>query len=547
LHQKLLANRRLPVLIIAVAVGILLIAGGVRASTRQSQQIAEAVSGTQTSIAPTPTATLTSTPTDTPTASDTPTNTPTGTLPPTYTPTMTLTPSPTPAPPKPPKPLNGTVFPTPSTPAPTGIPTPAEAIDVPNGVVNILLLGSDKREDDGGYRTDSIVVVSINRSEGTVNMLSLPRDMYVYIPGWTMQRINTADGRGAAVGWPGGGPGLIKDTLLYNFGIVVQYYARVDFDGFQSIVDAVGGVDVPVDCAIQGWVLKQPRKTRADFASYNDWANYTDPGSGNWELYTLPVGIQHLDGYMALWYARIRKGVLPGQSYSDYDRARRQQQVLRAIFNKSRSAGLIAQAPDLWQKYSDLVQTDLGLGNMLQLAPIATDLDTSKIHSYIVTPDLLIPWVVPTDGSEVDLPNPDGVPQLISEAMQPPAANYVIANSLKVEVRNGTATDGMDQVAADRILRDGGMNVVATGYADRKDYPLTTIYDFTGARKSGQLLDLQHDMHVADAQVIVQPDPNRKFDYLVVLGNDYLTHSCTYAMPKFADPNAPITPAPEGP
>jgi LCP family protein required for cell wall assembly len=541
--QQLLANRRLPALIVSLGVGILLIAGGVSASTRQERGVQVAVAGTQTAFAPTATATLTATPSDTPTPTDTPTNTPTGTLPPTFTPTVTLTPSPTPVPPHPSK-LSGTDFPTPSTPPPTGIPTAAEAIDVPSGVVNILLLGSDKREDDSGYRTDTIIVVSINRTEGTVNMLSLPRDLYVYIPGWTMNRINTADGRGSAVGWPGGGPGLIKDTLLYNFGIVIHYYARVDFSSFQNIVNAIGGVDVPVDCAIQGWVLKPPRKQRGDFTSFSDWANYTDPTSNNWEPFTLPVGVQHLDGYLALWYARIRHGVAPNQSYDDTDRARRQQQVLRAIFNKSRSVGLLPRVPELWQNYSDLVQTDMGLGNILQMVPIATDLDSSKITSFIITRDLMIPWTVPTDGSAVDLPNPDGVPHLISLAMQPPAQNYVVANSVKVEVRNGTSTDRLDEVAADRLLRQGGMNVIATGFADHKNYAQTMIYDYTGGKKSGHMLDLQHVLHVADEQVVVQPDPNRSFDYLVILGEDYLSHSCTYNVPPPVDLSAIGTPGP---
>ncbi len=556
--RNLLANKRLPALIVAVGAGVLLIAGGVTINNRQQRLYRVAVAATYTALAPTLTPTETATPSDTPTITLTPTDTPTGTLPPTSTPTVTYTPSPTAVPPKVVK-LNGTAYPTPVEPPSTGIPTPMEPIDVPDGVINVLLLGSDKRPDDGSYRTDSLIIVSINRKEGTVNMLSLPRDLYVYIPGWTMNRINTADGRGASIGWPGGGPGLIKETLLYNFGIVIHYYARVDFDNFQQIVDAIGGVDVPVDCSITGWVLKQPRKTRADFASLAEWLSYTqepDKDFGqfasadeyikyveentNWQAYTMQVGVQHLDGYMALWYARRRTGIIPGQSYDDYDRARRQQQVLRAIFSKSKSLGLLPQAPDLWQKYSDLVETDMGLGNILQMLPIAANLDSSKIHSYVLGPAYVIGWKTPA-GEAVSLPVPDAVEPLIAQAMQPPAENYVVANSVKVEVRNGTSVERMDEVAADRFVREGGMNVVATGFADNKNYAQTIIYDYTGRKKAGQLLTLQRLLKVKDEQVIVQPDPNRAFDYVVILGSDYLSRSCTENMPLGLPPTATPT------
>jgi LCP family protein required for cell wall assembly len=537
-------NKKLPILITAIAVGILLIASGFATLSAQEQAIQIAIASTGTAGAPTATVTLTETPTDTPTPTSTLTLTPTGTLPPTFTPTLTHTPSPTPVPPKA-VPLNPGGYPTPEVAPPTAIPTPVNPVPVPEGVVNIMLLGSDRREDDGGYRTDTIIIVSINRKAGTVNMLSLPRDLYVYIPGWTMNRINAADARGASVGWKGGGPGLLKETLLYNFGITVHYYARVDFTSFQKIVDVIGGIDVPVDCAIQSWMLKSPRLTRADFSNYDDWVNYTGD-ENNYEIHTVPVGVQHMDGYTALWYARVRKGVEPNQSYTDYDRARRQQQVLRAIFNQSQTMGLVPKLPDLWMQYNDLVETDMGLGNLLQLAPIAADMNNSKINSYVLTPDLLTPWTVPTDGSSVLLPNPGAVEQLVTIAMQPPSENYLVNNTVKVEVRNGTSVERLDEVAADRFIREGGMLVVTTGFADNQSYPNTVIYDYTGSKKARQLVRLQHLLHIADKDVIVQPDPNRTFDYLVILGADYLNRTCTYNVPKTVDPKTPTpTAAPE--
>jgi LCP family protein required for cell wall assembly len=518
----------------------MLITGGVAISAQQNREVLAAVAGTTTALAPTATITLSPTPSDTPTPTLTPTNTPTGTLPPTDTATPTFTPSPSPVPARAVT-IIPEAWPTPAETPPTAIPTPVDPVPVPQGVVNIMLLGSDKREDDGSYRTDSIILVSVNKEAGTVNMLSLPRDLYVYIPGWTMNRINTADGRGASVGWPGGGPGLLKQTLLYNFGIVVHHYARVDFDNFKQIVDVLGGVDVPVDCGIQGWVLKQPRKSRADFESFAEWEAFT-ADTNNWEAYTLPVGVHHLDGYMALWYARVRHGVVPGQSYTDFDRARRQQQVLRAIFNQSKSLGLLPRAPELWAQYSDLIETDMGMGNMLQLLPIAADIDSSKVRSFIVTPDLTIGFQAP--GADVLLPNGDAIRNLAYLAMQPPAEQYLVNNTVKVEVRNGTGIERIDEVAADRLLREGGMNIVTTGFADNPNYTQTIIYDFTGRKKGTQLVLMQRVLKVADAQVIVQPDPNRQFDYVVILGADYTSRSCTYNVAPPVELTATPPPSP---
>ncbi|NDJ54217.1 MAG: LCP family protein [Chloroflexi bacterium] len=523
------SNGRLPIFLVALGLGFLMIASGIGMRIQQGRNVEVAIAATQTAIitdtpAATATATATLPPSETPTITLTPTITPTGTLPPTSTATSTPTPGPTPVPPQNVPPIVGT-YPTPVESPATAIPTPSSPIFVPDGVINILLLGSDRRPDDGGFRTDTNIIVSINRNEGTVNMLSVPRDLYVYIPGWTMNRINTADGRGAAVGWPGGGPGLLRETLLYNFGITIHYYVRVDFDGFREIVDTLGGIEVAVDCTLQGY---RPLLTRENFDSYEAWVDYTSDEE-NFYVHTLPVGVHELDGDLALWYARVRTGT------TDFDRARRQQQVLRAILSRGRQLGMsdVLQIPELWRQYNDLVETDMGLGNMLQLAPIAADLDASEIRSFILTPEVLTPWLDPSQGANVYLPVPGAIEGRLTVAMQPPVQNYVTTNTATVEVRNGTNVDRLDEVASDRLAWDS-LNTIATGPND-ETLGETVIYDFTGRQKASQLLLMQRLLRVADANVIEQPDPNRAVDYLVVLGNNY--QSCTY---NPQDPVAPI-------
>ncbi len=524
---------RLPVLLASIGVGAMLITGGVAMRAQQDQYVVVAIAATQTALAPTLTPTNTSTPTDTPTPTPTPTNTstptitPTGTLPPTNTPTATFTPSPTAVPAKTVA-IDTGGYATPANTPATAIPTPVSAVQVPNGVVNVLLIGSDKRPNDGGYRTDTLLIVSINKNEGTVNMLSIPRDLYVYIPGYTMSRINVAASRGDATGWPGGGPGLLKETLLYNFGITIHYYATIEYYDFPDVVDILGGIDVPVDCPLTAPRLKAPRMTVDDFANFEDWVAYTEDDA-NWEMeYTLPIGVHHLDGYMALWYARTRKGS------TDFDRARRQQIVMRTILSTARDQGLIdpnnpLRAYDLWQEYGDLVNTDMGWGNMLEFLPVAYDLESHEINDYILWANYLIPWTVPEGypdaGANVYLPAPGAFESMVASAMQPPAQNYLISNTVAVEIRNGTGIERLDEIAASRLAWEGGYNPIPTGLAaEAPGQTRTVIYDYTGRPKGAALLRMQYLLHVNNDDIISQPDPNRTVDYVVVLGNNY--NSC---------------------
>jgi len=112
------------------------------------------------------------------------------------------------------------------TPPPTPIPPPSPQLIFDRGVVNIVLLGSDRRPQSSSFRTDVLIVVSIQPATGAVAMLSIPRDLYVYLPGYSMQRINTAFPLGDSIGYPGGGPALLADTIRYNLGIPIDFYAR---------------------------------------------------------------------------------------------------------------------------------------------------------------------------------------------------------------------------------------------------------------------------------------------------------------------------------
>ncbi len=161
-------------------------------------------------------------------------------------------------------------------------------------------------------------------------MLSLPRDLYVYIPGWQMTKINLALPHGHGVEYAnGGGGGLIKDTIEYNLGIPIDYYARIGFDGFKTIIDTLGGIEIINNCKLRDWRLISPE---------------LDPTvEENWEQFILEPGIHEMDGDFALWYARSRR------TTNDFERGRRQQQVLRAIFDKGLQRNTLTEIPELWQ------------------------------------------------------------------------------------------------------------------------------------------------------------------------------------------------------
>ena len=151
-----------------------------------------------------------------------------------------------------------------------------------------------------------------------VSLISIPRDYYAWIPTWGLDKINTAFIRGHKHDYPGGGAALLKATIEYNFGVPIHYYAMVDFSSYRSVVDAVGGVDLVVECP------------------FHD--TYPDPEaeSGQTDI-DLEPGLHHLDGKHALWYVRSRWNT------SDFDRHRRQQQVVRAIFHQALGQNMISR------------------------------------------------------------------------------------------------------------------------------------------------------------------------------------------------------------
>lgn len=303
------------------------------------------------------------------------------------------TPTPTPFRPIPPTAIfqpTGQPSPTP-TPLPTAAPTPTVVVRngsgrfslrQPENQINILLLGSDRRPWDVGFRTDTIILATLNTELGTVNLTSFPRDLYLEIPGHGWNRINTA--------FYMGGVELLYQTLDYNFGIAPDHYVLVNFKSFKQAVDSLGGLNV---------------KVGKELTDYHYSYGYI----------TIPEGEVYMDADMVLWYVRSRK------TTNDFERGRRQQEVLQALFDKMVSQNAIKRAPEFYDLYRENVTTDLTFPDLIGFVPLALKVaeDRSRLNHYFIGPQQTYDWITP-DGGMVLMPQPDAIQQVLRQSLNIP-------------------------------------------------------------------------------------------------------------------------------
>lgn len=456
-----------------------------------------------------------------------PVNTPTPTLTATLPPTNTLAPTATPdlptetsIPPSPTPAATNPALPTPFFPQSpaegavsrgTAVPTEVPLVDRNYDLVNVILLGGDNELTGEDFdRTDTMIIVSVNRDTGTVSMMSLPRDLFVYLPSGTMERLNVAYAVGENIGWTDGGFGLLRQTILYNFGINVHYYARVDFSGFQEIIDSLGGVNIAVDCDYQDYALIG--------AEVPEEATLT-VSEEDGELYTLPVGYYNLSGDEALWYVRTRR------NSSDFDRGRRQQQLIRAMWRQVLEDGQLnlANLPTLWSQATSVVETSLTLDVIASLLPIALDLDFGEVENFtLIRTYHTQPWQ-PPDGAFVQLPLYETMRPLLEDFYNPPPASQLELGGASVAVYNGTGNDNWDLIASES-LRWEGFGAIAYGPADTTDYAETVLIDRAGQQRGSRTGEIARALNIRQENIIVDPDPNRVADYEVIVGANY--NSC---------------------
>jgi LCP family protein required for cell wall assembly len=358
--------------------------------------------------------------------------------------------------------------------------------------IHILLIGADTGTYAPDQNTDVLIVAAINRKTKQVSLLSIPRDLWVYIPTVGYSRINTAHRYGIRRKYPGGGPALLIRTIQENLGISIDHWVRVDYQGFAGAVDKLGGIDMLVPC--QTNLLYKP------------------PNSPTEQEMILEPGSYHMDGATALRYVRTRRGE------SDFDRARRQQQFLRAIWDQFKSPDIVTKLPGLWWATKGYFKTDLSLGDILALAPVALDLQRQSIHSRYIGRNETQNWTTP-EGWEVLLPIPDKIRQVVAtlDAAQS-TGGAVVSEAARIQVSNGTPHAYLAEIAADQ-LRWNGFTISGTGTADRTNYTHTQI--IVVHDEPATLAQLIQQLHVRPENVIRQPDPAQEVDLQVILGEDY--------------------------
>ena len=234
--------------------------------------------------------------------------------------------------------------------------------------LNILALGLRGEEDpNGGLLTDSIMVITLKKSTGQVALISIPRDLYITMPGQKYkEKINFAYALGFEQKGAAGGMFLSKIAVSRVTGLFIDHVVTINHAAFKEVVDALGGVDVTLD---------KPFQEKTQFAKDI--------------LIDLPVGQNHLDGNTALYFVRSRF------STSDFDRAQRQQAVLLAVKEKALSLGVLSNPVTIFQTMGSLgknVRTDLSFSEIKNLIGLASDINIKEVRHRVfdTTPEGLL-------------------------------------------------------------------------------------------------------------------------------------------------------------
>ncbi len=368
--------------------------------------------------------------------------------------------------------------------------------------LNILLLGIDKREgEQGPFRTDTMMLLSVDLSNKTASMLSIPRDLWVSIPGYREDRINTAHVYGDIYDYPGGGIALAKKTVQHNLGIPVHRAVRVSFTGFEQIIDAIGGITIDVPERIYD-------------------AEYPDENYGTFVL-DIPAGVQPMDGQTALRYARSR------HSTSDYDRMARQQQVILAARDKVLSLDFpVSRIPSLLDLLGESLYTDLPLKDIITLAELAKDIDRDSIRHAIIDNSMTSTATLES-GAMVEVADWTKVRNLVRELFPAVGLNDDLPDLLRagladegarIALLNGSLEANLAADTAD-TLRAEGFNVVRYDNADRFDYAETIIIDRDG--KEYTVAALADFFLIDPGAVRHSTEIASDADVIVILGRDY--------------------------
>jgi LCP family protein required for cell wall assembly len=383
--------------------------------------------------------------------------------------------------------------------------------------VTIMIIGLDYRDweaGEGAPRSDTMILLTIDPVAKTAGMLSVPRDMWVNIPGFGYSKINNAYSFGEQYKLPGGGPELARKTVENFLGVEIQYYAQVDFTTFEQMVDTIGGVCLEVTQEIRvGRTYKHSS--------------------------LLKPGYQCLDGKKALGYARARD-VSQGVEGGDVERAQHQQQVIMAIRDKvldpAHFVTLVGEAPTLYNELSSGINTNLGFNDAMRLAVLVKDFPLDNIQRGVIDYTMMEDGTYNLNGQEIAVlrPYPDKIRELTDKifgggTMKPLASGSpeenMQAEAARVVVVNGSGIGGYAEKTAD-YMKSVGMNVI--GFGNEGDYPDNYNYPYPYRTililHSGKPYALQYLKSLLGFdsinQVVFDFNPDAAADIVVALGQD---------------------------
>ncbi|MBI5030179.1 MAG: LCP family protein [Chloroflexi bacterium] len=365
--------------------------------------------------------------------------------------------------------------------------------------VNFLIMGIDRRATEScPCRSDTMMLATLDPKTATAGLVTIPRDLYVPIPGYGEQRINTALFIGARDKLPGGGPALAKKTIEYNFGRQIHYYVIVDFNGFRRVVDTLGGIEINVPKAID-----DPQYPTENYGVQHVHFN---------------AGLQRMNGEQALQYARTR------HADSDFGRSKRQIQVLMAIRDKALRLDIITKLPSLLQSMWGTLETDLKPTEVLALAQAASKVKTENIKTAVIDQTMTVEYVTST-GADVLWFDRVKIGQLMDQiipqsALTADLSKQVAQEAARITVVNGTLTPQLAERTT-KFLQAQGYQITAYGNADRFDYAQTVLIDYSG-NKSATITALAKLFNVSPENIRRTTNVKGESDIRIILGANWI-------------------------
>jgi LCP family protein required for cell wall assembly len=375
--------------------------------------------------------------------------------------------------------------------------------------VTLLFIGLDERDWEigaGAPRSDTLMLFTIDPLSKTAGMLSIPRDLWVNIPGLGYSKINTAYAYGAALKLPGGGPGLAVETVERFIGVPIQYYAQVDFHAFEEAIDSMGGL-----------YLCPQEKIRIDPIGPKPPVKIGPECRQYW-------------GYEVLGYARNRK-----TGGGDIKRAERQQKVIMAlvdqVFSPQKFPAMAAKAPEMYLEARSGLRTNLGFDNALKLGALLSQIPVENIkHGVIDYSMAFLDSVIVSDGQKASIlqPYPDKIRLLrddvfsVAGLLGPLATGDPLTlmqtDAARVRVVNGTTTPDLPIQVTNYLLAKG-MQVFEAGGQAELLYERTTIVVYGPKLYTLEYLVALFGIDRPN-QIIFKLDPESPVDIEVRVGND---------------------------